>query len=76
MAQRKIPMTMQDWEARLNCFIEATDREVLQDASKVTAEIAKVLPKASFKSTASCRTSCLKATSTGSGNRSSLQISR
>lgn len=41
MAQRKIPMTMQDWETRLNRFIEATDREVLQDAGKVTAEIAK-----------------------------------
>jgi len=41
MAQRKIPMTMQDWETRLNRFIEATDRDVLQDAGKVTAEIAK-----------------------------------
>lgn len=41
MAQRKIPMTMQDWEIRLNRFIEATDREVLQDAGKVTAEIAR-----------------------------------
>lgn len=40
MAQRKIPMTMQDWETRLNRFIEATDRDVLQDAGKVTAEIA------------------------------------
>lgn len=41
MAQRQIPMTMQDWETRLNRFIEATDRKVLQDAGKVTAEIAK-----------------------------------
>ncbi|MBM3338050.1 MAG: virulence RhuM family protein [Betaproteobacteria bacterium] len=40
MAQRKIPMTMQDWETRLNRFIEATDRKVLQDAGKVSAEIA------------------------------------
>jgi len=39
MAQRKIPVTMQDWETRLNRFIEATDREVLQDAGKVSAEI-------------------------------------
>ena len=29
MAQRQIPMTMQDWETRLNRFIAATDREVL-----------------------------------------------
>lgn len=41
MAQRKIPMTMQDWETRLNRCIAATDREVLQDAGKVTMEIAK-----------------------------------
>ena len=49
MAQRKIPMTMQDWEARLNRFIEATDREVLQDAGKVTAEIAKAHAECEFE---------------------------
>ena len=41
MALRNIPMTMADWEERLNRFIAATDREILQDAGKVTAEIAK-----------------------------------
>jgi len=41
MAQRQIPMTMADWEERLNRFIAATDREILQDAGKVTAEIAR-----------------------------------
>ena len=41
MALRKIPMTMQDWETRLNRFLAATDREVLGDAGKVTAEIAR-----------------------------------
>jgi hypothetical protein len=41
MALREIPMTMQDWEVRLNRFIEATDRKILQDAGKMTAEIAK-----------------------------------
>lgn len=49
MAQRKIPMTMQDWERRLNRFIEATDREVLQDAGKVTAEIAKAHATSEFE---------------------------
>lgn len=49
MAQRKIPMTMQDWESRLNRFIEATDREVLQDAGKVTAEIAKAHAESEFE---------------------------
>jgi hypothetical protein len=49
MAQRKIPMTMQDWEMRLNRFIEVTDREVLQDAGKVTAEIAKAHAESEFE---------------------------
>lgn len=49
MALRKIPMTMQDWEIRLNRFIEATDREVLQDAGKVTAEIAKAHAESEFE---------------------------
>jgi hypothetical protein len=49
MALRQIPMTMQDWETRLNRFIEATDREVLQDAGKVTAEIAKAHAESEFE---------------------------
>ena len=49
MALRKIPMTMQDWETRLNRFIEATDRNVLQDAGKVTAEIAKAHAESEFE---------------------------
>lgn len=49
MAKRHIPMTMQDWENRLNRFIDATDREVLQDAGKVTAEIAKAHAESEFE---------------------------
>ncbi|WP_312650273.1 virulence RhuM family protein [Aminipila sp.] len=49
MAIRHIPMTMEDWETRLNRFIEATDREVLQDAGKVTAEIAKAHAESEFE---------------------------
>lgn len=49
MALRKIPMTMQDWETRLNRFIEATDREILQDAGKVSGEIAKAHAEAEFE---------------------------
>ncbi len=49
MAQRKIPMTMRDWETRLNRFIEAADREVLQDAGKVSAEIAKAHAESEFE---------------------------
>ncbi len=49
MALRKIPMTMQDWEMRLNRFLAATDREVLQDAGKVTAEIARAHAESEFE---------------------------
>jgi hypothetical protein len=49
MALRNIPMTMQDWETRLNRFIAATDREILQDAGKVTAEIARAHAESEFE---------------------------
>jgi hypothetical protein len=49
MAMRRIPMTMQDWETRLNRFIETTDRAVLQDAGRVTAEIAKAHAESEFE---------------------------
>jgi len=49
MALRKMPMTMQDWEMRLNRFIEMTDRDVLQDAGKVTAEIARTHAETEFE---------------------------
>ena len=49
MALRHIPMTMSDWETRLNRFIEATDRDVLQDSGKVTSEIAKAHAESEFE---------------------------
>ena len=48
-AMRKIPMTMADWENRLSGFLELFDREVLQDAGKVTAEIAKAHAESEFE---------------------------
>ena len=42
MAQRRIPMTMQDWETRLNGFIQMMEYGLLKDAGKVTAEIARL----------------------------------
>lgn len=49
MAIRQIPMTMEDWEKRLNRFIEATDRAILQNTGKVTAEIAKAHSESEFE---------------------------
>lgn len=49
MALRQIPMTMEDWESRLNKFIEATDRGILQNTGKVTAEITKAHAESEFE---------------------------
>lgn len=49
MAMRKIPLTMQDWEKRLNTFIEMFEYGLLQDAGKVSAEIAKLHAETEFE---------------------------
>ena len=48
-AERHIPMTMEDWSKRLDLFLMAADREVLQDAGKITAEIAKAKAETEFE---------------------------
>ena len=49
MAIRKIPLTMADWEQRLNAFIEMFEYGLLKDAGKVTAEIAKLHAETEFE---------------------------
>ena len=46
---RHIPLTMQDWEKRLNSFIEMFDYGILQDAGKVSAAIAKLHAETEFE---------------------------
>jgi hypothetical protein len=48
-AERHIPMTMEDWEERLNGFLRVWDREVLQDAGKISAELAKLHAETEFE---------------------------
>jgi hypothetical protein len=48
-AMRRIPMTMADWEERLSGFLKLWDRDILQDAGKVTAEIAKAHAESEFE---------------------------
>ena len=48
-AMRQIPMTMADWETRLNGFLTLWDREVLQDAGRITAELAKAKAETEFE---------------------------
>lgn len=49
MTLRHIPLTMQDWETRLNRFIEMFEYGILQDAGKVSAEIAKLHAETEFE---------------------------
>ena len=49
MTLRHIPLTMQDWEKRLNSFIEMFEYGILKDAGKVSAEIAKLHAETEFE---------------------------
>ncbi len=49
MAKRKIPLTMQDWETRLNRFIEMFEFGLLKDAGTVSAETAKLHAESEFE---------------------------
>ena len=42
-------MTMEDWSKRLDLFLSADEREVLQDAGKITADIAKDKAESEFE---------------------------
>jgi hypothetical protein len=41
-AERRIPMTMNDWAKRLDGFLEFNDNEILMGAGKITHEQAKL----------------------------------
>ncbi len=49
MTIRHIPLTMQDWEMRLNRFIEMFEYGILKDAGKVSTEIAKIHAETEFE---------------------------
>lgn len=49
MTLRHIPLTMQDWESRLNRFIEMFEFGLLKSAGTVTAEIAKLHAETEFE---------------------------
>jgi hypothetical protein len=40
-AERRVPMSMQDWITKLEGFLALNDREILTHAGKVTADLAK-----------------------------------
>lgn len=49
MAERHIPMTMEDWAKRIDIILEAGDDSVLTDAGKITAEFAKSFAESEFE---------------------------
>lgn len=49
MTLRHIPLTMQDWETRLNRFIEMFEYGLLKDSGKVSAEIARLHAETEFE---------------------------
>ena len=46
---RHIPMTMEDWESRLNGFLTLWNHDVLQDNGKISAELAKLKAETEFE---------------------------
>lgn len=49
MANRHIPMTMEDWSTRIDKILELTDHAILQDARTITAEFAKSFAESEFE---------------------------
>lgn len=49
MTLRHIPLTMEDWENRLNGFIQMFEYGLLKDAGKVSAEIARLHAETEFE---------------------------
>ena len=48
-AMRHIPMTMEDWEERLNGFLTLWDHDVLKDNGKISTEMAKIHAETEFE---------------------------
>ena len=48
-AQRNIPMTMEDWAIRLDAFLAFTERDILQGAGKISADVAKLHAQSEFE---------------------------
>ena len=45
----EVPMTMEDWAKRLDIYLQADDLEVLKDAGKISAQLAKMHAETEFE---------------------------
>jgi len=48
-AENQRPMTMVDWREKLDAFLQFNQRDVLQDAGQVSAEVAKTLAETEYE---------------------------
>ncbi len=48
-ARRRIPMTMEDWAKRIDIYLQADDLDVLKNAGKISAKIAKEHAETEFE---------------------------
>jgi len=48
-AMRRIPMYMKDWIDKLNGFLSLNDRDILEDAGRISHEMAKQLAEAEYE---------------------------
>lgn len=48
-AERGIPMTMQDWAAKLNAFLQFNERDILDHPGKVSQAVAKAFAESEFE---------------------------
>ncbi len=48
-AEKNIPMTMEDWAAKLNAFLQFNEKELLMNAGKVSHAIAKTFAESEFE---------------------------
>jgi len=47
--ERNMPMTMEDWAKKLNAFLQFNEKDILENAGKVTAAIAKEFAESEFE---------------------------
>jgi len=47
-AERKVPMTMEDWAKKLNAFLQFNERDILDHPGKVSQEVAKAIAESEF----------------------------
>lgn len=48
-AEKNVPMTMADWAEKLDAFLKFNEKDILENAGKVTSEVAKSFAESEFE---------------------------